>query len=154
VPYHLAARTTIGGATSGNAGFGIWNPSTTVRCRLLFLAFSFNALPTALVPCSLRRTSTRGTATPAIVADVDNDDNQTRAPDSGLQINYTYTAQPTIDAVGLYRWDLGASIGQGVAGPIEICDSSRTRSRGRDTGRGRDPHFRCVDCVGRIAGVG
>ena len=120
--YRAAGRSAATAATANNSLFGIWNPHSTIRCRLTELHLCVQgAAPTAGSSMMLRRISARGTATSTVTPIIENDIQRAQAPTSGLLLDLTYSAQPTlVTSPALWQWSLAAVVSSGVIVPIEI----------------------------------
>lgn len=118
--YRMAGRTAATAATAGNSAFAIWNPHSTIRIRVVEIAICCNGAPAAGAALAARRATARGTATSTFTPDIDNDIQRMQAPTSGLVLDLTYSAQPTLDASVLFQWTFAAVAASGIIIPMEV----------------------------------
>lgn len=116
----MAGRTAATAATTGNAAFGLWNPSSTSRVRVTEVSICANGAPAAGASLFLSRTTARGTATSTVTPDIDNDIQRAQVPTSGLLLDVTYSAQPTADASSLWQWTWAAVAASGIVLPLIV----------------------------------
>lgn len=119
--YRMAGRSAATGATANATVAGLWNPHATQRCRVAEVHIvAQSAAPTAGNSLNIRRSTARGTVTSAVTPDIDNDIQRMSAPASGMTLDLTYSAQPTLDTSVLWQWNLAAVVGSGVILPLEV----------------------------------
>lgn len=117
----MAGRSAATTAAANATVAGLWNPHTTQRCRVAEIHIvAQGAAPTAGNSLTIRRSTARGTVTSSVTPDIDNDIQRMSAPVSGMTLDLTYSAQPTLDASILWQWNLAAVVGSGVILPFEI----------------------------------
>lgn len=119
--YHVHGLTgTVSGAASPLSVFGLWNPSSTRRIRLLELSCFWRDFDIAGVSFYLARTTARGTAGSTVTPDGDNSDGDTSAPPSGALLDLcTYSVNPTAATPDLMALGtMGTAAGGGFDQPI------------------------------------
>ena len=116
--YRVQGSTAATAATLGNAACGFWNPHTTQRIRVIEISLVATTAPAANAGVQLRRNTARGTATTTVTPAIQQHDARMLAPPSGALLDLAYSAQPTLEAGGLWAWVLGAVIGSGFIYPI------------------------------------
>ena len=109
--YRAAGRCVATAATIDNVGAALWNPHATMDLTVDEVHF-FQTVGTVSNP-GLVRTTTRGTATLTVTPDIDNHDERLLAPITGVLLDLTYSAQPTLAGPYMHRTNLPAAIGSG-----------------------------------------
>jgi hypothetical protein len=110
--YSVAGRTTATAATADNFAGALWNPASTKTLWVVEIAF---AKTVATVDNQgIVRISARGTVTTSATPDTDNAWDRDGTPATAAVLDILYSAQPTIAAPYLKRWNLPAAIGSGA----------------------------------------
>jgi hypothetical protein len=110
--YSVGGR--IGGTTGAGdeaVGCALWNPHSTVRMKVVEIAYSKTAA-TVDNP-AIQQSSTRGTQTVTVTPDIDNSWERDLSPPSGALLDLDYSADPTLQGPHLKVWNLPAAIGSG-----------------------------------------
>lgn len=115
--FRTAGRSAATAATLGHVAAALWNPHATARPKVWEIHIAITTAAVANI--DIRRTTVRGTPGSSVTADIDNSDSRDIAPTSGLVLDLAaFTAQPTVDASSLWRWNLPAVVGSGVILPV------------------------------------
>lgn len=109
--YYVAGKTAATAATINNVGGALWNPGSS---PIDVFEIGWNKAVATADELAVVRITARGTATSTVTPTSVNDTENSRAPASGAVVDVTYSAQPTVGAIYMYRWNLPASIGCGI----------------------------------------
>lgn len=114
----VRVRTAATAATANTVAAHIWNPHTTIRCRLYELSW-FKTVGTADFMV-LWRTTARGTATTTVTPTIDNETDAAFAPPSGLLIDTAWTTAPTVTTAAppLFGMPMPAAVASGFMLPL------------------------------------
>ena len=116
--YSVGGRSVATAATGDNVGAALWNPHATKPIWVRKIEW-FKTVGTADNP-SLVRISTRGTASLTVTPTATNDwQSASVAPVSGMLLDLTYSAQPTVAGVYLIRNNLIATVGAGLVWDLD-----------------------------------
>lgn len=118
-PYFVSGRTAATAATAGHAAAQLWNPHATVRVTVWEIWIGANAAPAASCAVHVRRSTTRGTGASTVTPAIQNDGARGGAPPSGFVVDLAaFSVQPTLEAIALAGWTLGAVAGSGIIMPF------------------------------------
>lgn len=111
--YRVGGRTVATAATISTVAAQLWNPSSTVP---LWVREVHIASTTAGVSnIAMQRSTARGTAGSTVTPDIDNDvEKALAAPSVAVLELATFSAQPTLAAPDMERWNLPAVVGAGA----------------------------------------
>lgn len=98
--YSLRGRAAPVAVAANDAVFGIWNPHSTQRIKLLHMMAVIQSAPGAAnSACCFRRTTARGTPGSTVTPNISNDSRRGVAPVSGLLLDLAdFTVEPTLEA--------------------------------------------------------
>lgn len=117
--YYVRGFTVATAATADHAIFGVWNPSSTRRIRLLEWAIFKAGAGTANDSGRWVRTTARGTAGSTVTPDADNAADGASVPPSGFLLDLSaYSVQPTKATPDMIGWVAPAVAGAGIDLPV------------------------------------
>lgn len=116
--YSVRGFTAATAATADHAIFGLWNPDTLKRIKVLELGLFKAGAGTANDSVYLCRTTARGTAGSTVTPDADNAWYNDDVPSSGALLDLAaYSVQPTKGTPNLWGWVAAAVAASGFIWP-------------------------------------
>jgi len=107
----VGGRSAATAATDESVGCTLWNPHASSRVWVTEVSIA-KTVATVDNP-ALQRTSTRGTQTVTVTPDIDNSYERDISSPSGIVLDVTYSAQPTLQGPHLSVWNLPAAVASG-----------------------------------------
>lgn len=109
----LAGRTAATAATANHVAAAIWNPHASARIKVTEIHICTTTAGAANI--SIQRSTTRGTPGSTITPTIASASQRDLVAPSGAVLDLAaFTAQPTLEAPSLRRWNLPAAVGAGV----------------------------------------
>lgn len=115
--YTVRGLTAATAATANNAAFGIWNPDTAKRIKLLEFGIFCVSAPAAGAGLLLGRNTTKGTSTD-VTPDADNAWDADDVPASLFVLQTAFSAEATKATPEMWGWVPAGAIGAGVIWPV------------------------------------
>lgn len=122
--YVVQGKTAATAATIDHAIAALWNPHASIRLKVAAIHVFKQGAGAADEPV-IRRSTTRGTAGSTITPTNVNDFERVTAPPSGALLDLAaFSAQPTLEALGLHGAVIASAVGSGLmwvfSEPLEV----------------------------------